>query len=110
MHRSHKHQQELLGWQQRRNDLIRPRRALVEKVFGTLKRVYRVRYRGLQRNGAEMWFKLMAYNATGGYHRLHVCHTRVVRSRVGVPWAGPARQSHTCCPRDGQVAQRLLRE
>ena len=65
MHRSHKHQRELPGWQQRRNDLIRPRRALVEKVFGTLKRVYhyhRVRYRGLQRNGAEMWFKLMAYN------------------------------------------------
>ena len=38
---------------------------MVEKVFGILKRVYgygRVRYRGLDRNGVEMWFKLMAYN------------------------------------------------
>ena len=36
-----------------------------EKVFGTLKRIYgysRERYRGLVRNGVEMWFKLMAYN------------------------------------------------
>ena len=40
-------------------------RALVEKVFGTLKRSYgyrRVRYCGLERNAAEMWLKLMAYN------------------------------------------------
>ena len=52
-------------WQQRRNDLIAPRRALVEKVFGTLKRSYgyqRVRYRGVGRNTVELWFKLMAYN------------------------------------------------
>ena len=52
-------------WQQRRNALIAPRRALVEKVFGTLKRSYgyqRVRYRGLGRNTVELWFKLMAYN------------------------------------------------
>ena len=65
MHRSHKHQRGLPYWQKRRNELIKPRRALVEKVFGTLKRVYgygRVRYRGLERNGVEMWFKLMAYN------------------------------------------------
>ncbi len=65
MHRSHKHQRELPRWLQRRNELIRPRRDLVEKVFGTLKRSYgydRVRYRGLGRNGLEMWFKLMAYN------------------------------------------------
>ena len=65
MHRSHKHQPELPHWQKRRNALIRPRRALVEKVFGTLKRSYgysRVRYRGLGRNALEMWFKLMAYN------------------------------------------------
>ena len=37
----------------------------MEKVFGTLKRSYgyqRVRYRGLDRNALEMWFKLMAYN------------------------------------------------
>ena len=65
MHRSHKHQRELPYWQKMRNELIRPRRALVEKVFGTLKRSYgyhRVRYRGLRRNNLEMWFKLMAYN------------------------------------------------
>ena len=50
---------------QLRNDLIAPRRSLVEKVFGTLKRSYgysRVRYRGLQRNTVEMYLKLMAYN------------------------------------------------
>ncbi len=42
-----------------------PRRALVEKIFGTLKRSYgysRVRYRSLERNAVETWFKLMAYN------------------------------------------------
>lgn len=65
MHRSHKHQKGLPYWQKRRNDLISPIRKTVEKVFGTLKRSYgysRVRYRGLDRNGVEMWFKLMAYN------------------------------------------------
>jgi len=65
MHRANKHQPELTVWQQRRNELIEPRRALVEKVFGTLKRSYgyqRVRYCGLGRNAVEMWFKLMAYN------------------------------------------------
>lgn len=65
MHRSHKHQSELPHWQKRRNELISPRRELVEKVFGTLKRSYfysRVRYRSLERNAVEMWFKLMAYN------------------------------------------------
>ena len=65
MHRSHKHQSELPHWQKRRNELIDPRRKLVEKVFGTLKRSYgysRVRYRGLERNAVEMCFKLMAYN------------------------------------------------
>ncbi len=65
MHRSHKHQPALPYWQQQRNALIAPRRALVEKVFGTLKRSYgyqRVRYRGVARNTVELWFKLMAYN------------------------------------------------
>ena len=65
MHRSHKHQRGLPHWQRRRNELIAPVRARVEKVFGTLKRSYgytRVRYRGLGRNAVEMWFKLMAYN------------------------------------------------
>ena len=65
MHRAHKHQPTLPHWQHRRNTLIAPRRALVEKVFGTLKRSYgyqRVRYRGLRRNTVELWFKLMAFN------------------------------------------------
>ena len=65
MHMSHKHQKELPHWQKKRNDLISPMRRKVENVFGTLKRSYgysRVRYRGLARNGVEMWFKLMAYN------------------------------------------------
>ena len=65
MHRSHKHQRHLPRWQQRHNELIGPIRAQVEKVFGTLKRTYRyrrVRYRGLARNGVELWFKLLAYN------------------------------------------------
>ena len=65
LHRSHKNQRGLPAWQQERNAEIGPVRALVEKVFGTLKRSYgyrRVRYCGLARNAAEMWFKLMAYN------------------------------------------------
>ena len=65
MHRSHKHQKGSPYWQKRRNELISPIRKRVEKVFGTLKRSYgysRVRYRGLERNGVEMWFKLIAYN------------------------------------------------
>lgn len=65
MHRSNKHQKQLPHWQQRRNALISLIRKQVEKVFGTLKRSYgysRVRYRGLQRNAVEMWFKVMAYN------------------------------------------------
>ena len=65
MHRANKHHPTLPPRLQRRNDLIAPRRSLVEKVFGTLKRSYgysRVRYRGLQRNSVEMYLKLMAYN------------------------------------------------
>ncbi len=65
MHRSHKNQKGLPHWQKRRNQLISPIRKKVEKVFGTLKRSYgysRVRYRGLARNGVEMYFKMMAYN------------------------------------------------
>ena len=63
MHRSHKVQRGLPHWQQRHNELISPVRSAVEKVFGTLKRSYkyhRVRYRGLERNAIEMWFKVMA--------------------------------------------------
>ena len=65
MHRSHKNQRRLPHWQQRRNALIAPRRAPVEQVFGTLKRSYgyrTVRYLGLARNAAELWFKCIAYN------------------------------------------------
>ena len=65
MHRANKHHPTLPPRLQLRNDLIAPRRSLVEKVFGTLKRSYgysRVRYRGLQRNSVEMYLKLMAYN------------------------------------------------
>ncbi len=56
MHRSHKHQKGLPHWQLRRNQLIAPQRALVEKLFGTLKRDYhyhRVRFRGLKGNATE---------------------------------------------------------
>ena len=65
MHRANKHQPVLPDWQRQRNAWIAPRRAWVEKVFGTLKRSYgyqRVRYRGVGRNTVELWFKLMAYN------------------------------------------------
>ena len=65
MHRGHKHQTELWRWQRRRNGLLSKVRALVEQVFGTLKRYYgywRVRYMGLMRNEAEALFKALAYN------------------------------------------------
>ena len=65
MLRSHKHQRQPPPWQQRHNELIGPIRAQVEQVFGMLKRTYRyqrVRYRGLARNGMELWFKLLADN------------------------------------------------
>ena len=65
MHRSHKRRKQLPHWQQRRNALIGPIRKQVEKVLGTLKRSYgysRVRYKGLQRNAVEMWFKVMTCN------------------------------------------------
>ncbi len=65
MHRANQQQPELPAWPQQRNAWIAPRRAWVEKVFGTLKRsdgYHRVRYRGVGRNTVELWFKLMAYN------------------------------------------------
>ena len=71
MHRANKHHRTLPPRLQRRNDLIAPRRSLVEKVFGTLKRSYgysRVRYRGLQRSGDVL--KLIAYNRLRKYVRL----------------------------------------
>jgi len=39
-HRSHKHQAALPYWQTQRNKLIAKRRAMVEQVFGTTKRVF----------------------------------------------------------------------
>jgi IS5 family transposase len=39
-HRSHKHQKALPHWQTQRNKLIAKRRAMVEQVFGTTKRVF----------------------------------------------------------------------
>lgn len=65
LHRSHKHQTALPPWQARRNRLISPIRAAVERVFGTLKRGYgytRVRYRSLEANRLQLRFLCMAYN------------------------------------------------
>ena len=39
-HRSHKHQTALPYWQTQRNTLIAKRRAMVEQVFGTTRRVF----------------------------------------------------------------------
>ena len=65
MHRANKHHPVLPHWQQVRNRLIRPLRAPVERVFGTLKRSYgyrRVRYRGLQRNHVHLHLLCIAMN------------------------------------------------
>lgn len=65
MHRSHRYQAALPPWQARRNKLISPIRAAVERVFGTFKRGYgytRVRYRGLRANLLQLRFLCMAYN------------------------------------------------
>jgi IS5 family transposase len=65
MHRSHKNQPRLPYWQQRRNALIAPVRAAVERVFGTLKRCYgytRVRYFSLAANATQLRLLAIAYN------------------------------------------------
>ena len=65
MHRSHKNQAALPRWQARRNRLISPIRASVERVFGTFKRSYgytRVRYRGLAANLLQLRFLCIAFN------------------------------------------------
>lgn len=65
MHRSHKHQKRLPHWQARRNALIGPIRAAVERVFGTLKRCYgyrRVRYFGIERNRTQLRMLCIAFN------------------------------------------------
>jgi transposase, IS5 family len=64
MHRPNKHH-ELTARQQRRNDLIAKRRAPVEQVFASLKRIYgwtRVRYRGLARNAVHLALLCTALN------------------------------------------------
>jgi IS5 family transposase len=65
MHRSHKHQARLPFWQRRRNVLIAPVRAAVERVFGTFKRCYgytRVRYFSLAANATQLRLLAIAYN------------------------------------------------
>lgn len=65
MHRSHKNQAGLPHWQKRRNALIAPIRAAVERVFGTLKRGYgytRVRYFSLAANLTQLRLLAIAYN------------------------------------------------
>ena len=91
MHRANKHQPELTVWQQRRNALIEQRRALVEKVFGTLKRSYRyhrVAYDGLgataSRCGSSSWPTTCA-------KRTHCLGLRTDRG-IRAPRAGPAAQ------------------
>lgn len=65
MHRSHKNQPALPHWQQRRNRLIAPIRANVERLFGLIKRSYgyrRVRYRGIEKNQAHLFILCIAVN------------------------------------------------
>jgi IS5 family transposase len=65
MHRSHKNQPELPYWQQRRNALIAPARAPVERVFGSIKRLYgrtRMRYYDFRRNYADVHRVATVYN------------------------------------------------
>lgn len=65
MHRSHKYQKSLPHWQARRNVLISRPRAAVERLFGTLKRVYRyrrARYCDFAMNVADVYRSLTVYN------------------------------------------------
>ncbi|WP_245297136.1 MULTISPECIES: IS5 family transposase [Rhodomicrobium] len=65
MHRSHKNQTGLPRWQRRRNRLIAPIRAAIERVFGTLKRSYdyrRVRFFDLARNAVDLNLLCVAFN------------------------------------------------
>lgn len=65
MHRNHKNQVQLPYWQRRRNLLIAPIRAGIERVFGTLKRSYgytRVRYFSLSANLVQLRLLATAYN------------------------------------------------
>lgn len=65
MHRSHKNQRALPLWQSRRNRLIAPIRAGVERVFAVWKQWWgydRVRYIGLERNQTQFALICFAYN------------------------------------------------
>jgi IS5 family transposase len=65
MHRPNKHHRQLPSWQARRNALIQPIRAAIERTFGTLKRSYgyrRVRYYSLAANAVEFQLKCIAFN------------------------------------------------
>ena len=65
MHRPNKHHPKLPRWQARRNALIQPIRAAIERTFGTWKRSYgyrRVRYFSLAANAIELQLKCMALN------------------------------------------------
>jgi IS5 family transposase len=65
MHRSHKNQAALPPWQIRRNRLIAPRRAAVERVFGTLKRLHglaRARCTTLAHNLGDMLAFAIVHN------------------------------------------------
>jgi IS5 family transposase len=65
MHRSHKNQSGLPRWQARRNALIARRRAPVEAVFGTLKRLHgraRARFTSFAANLADFLRQATVYN------------------------------------------------
>lgn len=65
MHRPNKHHPDLPFWQARRNRLIQPIRAAVERTFGTLKRSYGytcVRYTSMAANAVEFLLKCIAFN------------------------------------------------
>jgi transposase, IS5 family len=65
MHRSHKNQTALPFWQARRNALIARRRAPVERVFASMKRLHgrsRMRYCAFHHNLADMIRAITTYN------------------------------------------------
>lgn len=65
MHRASKHNPRLSRWKARRNALIMPIRAAVERTFGTWKRSYgytRVRYFSIAANAVELQLKAIAFN------------------------------------------------
>jgi transposase, IS5 family len=65
MHRSHKNQTALPFWQKRRNELIARRRAPVERVFASLKRLYgrsRMRYCSFRHNLTDMVRAITIHN------------------------------------------------